>query len=108
MDPSAAPTTPILETAVDTPAPAPGSRRSTALRVARYVSSRLVILLITAVISVWVTIIAANLGGYVDEIQRRQIREAVGMSLRPDPDLTPEEMPPALKPCWKPSSKPPV
>ncbi len=91
MDPAAATTTPLPETITADPPDALMSTRHTLWRASRYVSSRLVILLITAVVSVWVTIIAANLGGYVDEIQRRQIEEAISMSTRPDPDQTPEE-----------------
>lgn len=91
MDPTAAPPPTIPEPTTLEPDKTAVSWGGTFWRASRYISSRLVILLITAVISVWVTIIAANLGGYVDEIQRRQIEEAISMSTRPDPDQTPEE-----------------
>jgi len=54
-------------------------------RVARYTGTRLVILFITVVIGVYLTILIANMGGYVDQIQRGQIQEAVSMQFANDP-----------------------
>jgi peptide/nickel transport system permease protein len=64
---------------------------STALRLLRYILNRAVVLGITAVIAIWVAVIAANFGGYVDEIVRSRIVMAVGLGMRADPDQTPEE-----------------
>jgi peptide/nickel transport system permease protein len=52
--------------------------RSQALtRMLRYTSLRLVALFFTVVVGVYVTVIIANMGGYVDEIRRGQIRETI-------------------------------
>ena len=47
------------------------------LRLGKYILVRLLVLVFTVTASVYVTIIAANLGGQIDEIIRNQIREAV-------------------------------
>jgi len=46
-------------------------------RVARFTGVRLITLFITVVIGVYLTILIANMGGYVDEIQKSEIRESV-------------------------------
>ena len=50
---------------------------STFLRVTRYILVRLVSLLVTVVIAIYITIMVANMGGYVDTIMKNQIRENV-------------------------------
>ncbi|MFN2121158.1 MAG: ABC transporter permease [Anaerolineales bacterium] len=50
---------------------------STFVRVARYSGLRLVTLFGTVVIGVYLTIMIANMGGYVDEIMRNDIRERI-------------------------------
>jgi peptide/nickel transport system permease protein len=50
---------------------------STFVRVARYSAVRLVTLFATVVIGVYLTIMIANMGGYVDQILRGEIRERV-------------------------------
>lgn len=52
-------------------------RASTFLRVIRYTLQRLVTLFITVVAGIFLTIMIANMGGYVDTIMRAQIREKV-------------------------------
>ncbi len=60
---------------------APRTRRSSSvLRVLRYAAVRLVTMLVTVVIAVFLTIIIANMGGYVDQIQRGIIREDVSQA----------------------------
>jgi len=54
-------------------------------RVLRYTGVRTVMLFVTVVIGVYLTILIANMGGYVDEIRRGQIREEVAMRLQNDP-----------------------
>jgi peptide/nickel transport system permease protein len=49
----------------------------TAARVTRYVTVRVLILFVTVVVGVYLTVLIANMGGYVDEIQRAQIREDI-------------------------------
>ena len=64
-----------------------GSKTSTFVRIIKYTGSRLVLILITVVIGVYLTILIANMGGYVDTIRRAQIREQVGMMVAQDPVL---------------------
>ncbi len=63
----------------------PGQGVPTWKRVLRYTAVRTVMLFITVVIGVYLTILIANMGGYVDEIRRAQIREQVGIRLQNDP-----------------------
>jgi peptide/nickel transport system permease protein len=58
---------------------------STLERVVRYSAVRLVSLGITVVIGVYLTILIANMGGYVDKIQRGEIRESVDMTFALNP-----------------------
>jgi peptide/nickel transport system permease protein len=60
---------------------------STFVRVARYTATRLVALFITVVIGVYLTILIANMGGYVDEIKRGFIREQVSIFVGLDPEM---------------------
>jgi len=53
-------------------------------RVFRYSAIRLVSLLVTVVIGIYLTILIANMGGHVDKIQRGQIEETVSMRLAMD------------------------
>ncbi|RMD67409.1 ABC transporter permease, partial [Candidatus Parcubacteria bacterium] len=85
---------------VDEVSPVEGTRkpdrrpRSTHERVLRYTAVRLVGLFITAVIGVYLTVLIANMGGYVDEIRRSQIREQIAVRFQNDPTfrtLPPEE-----------------
>ncbi len=59
-------------------------RPSTLSRMARFSGTRLVLLLITVVIGVYLTILIANMGGYVDEIRRGRITEEVHIELQAD------------------------
>lgn len=47
------------------------------IRLLRYMAVRLVALLFTVVVGVYFTVLVANMGGYVDNIRRSQIREQV-------------------------------
>jgi peptide/nickel transport system permease protein len=63
-------------------------------RIARYMSLRVVGLFFTVVVGVYLTILIANMGGYVDQIREAQIREAVGQAFLTNPELrllSPEE-----------------
>ncbi len=68
-----------MTTATETITPAPASRRTagTLARLLKYTVVRLVSLLITVVIGVFLTILIANMGGYVDTIRRAEIREGI-------------------------------
>lgn len=64
------------------------------MTVLRRLALRAVGLLLSVACGVYLSILAANMGGYVDEIRRAQIREAVGSAVMADPALarmTPEE-----------------
>jgi peptide/nickel transport system permease protein len=50
---------------------------STFVRVARYTAVRLATLFVTIVIGIYLTIMIANMGGYVDNILRSEIRDSV-------------------------------
>lgn len=58
---------------------------STFIRVARYSLLRLVSMLITVVIGVYLTILIANMGGYVDTIIRNEIRDNITQSILANP-----------------------
>jgi peptide/nickel transport system permease protein len=50
---------------------------SAASRVIRYVVVRVLVLFVTVIVGVYLTVLIANMGGYVDQIQRAQIREDI-------------------------------
>jgi len=56
-------------------------RESTFLRVSRYVAARLLSLFVTVVIGIYLTIMIANMGGYVDQIMRGEIRDRVSQAV---------------------------
>jgi peptide/nickel transport system permease protein len=51
---------------------------------ARYAAVRIVMLFFTVLIGVYLTVIVANMGGYVDEIRRGSIREEVSIAVFAD------------------------
>ncbi|MEW6029110.1 MAG: ABC transporter permease [Chloroflexota bacterium] len=61
--------------------PAPGAFP----RLAKYTAVRLVSLFVTVVIGMYLTILIANMGGYVDDIRRAEIRENVTMLVNTSP-----------------------
>lgn len=60
---------------------------STFMRMARYVLIRLLTLFATVVIGVYLTILIANMGGYVDQIIRGQIRDSITQSVAASPNV---------------------
>ena len=58
---------------------------STFSRVLRYSLLRMVMLFVTVVIGIYLTILVANMGGYVDEIRKGEIRSRVSMEVYMDP-----------------------
>jgi peptide/nickel transport system permease protein len=58
---------------------------STLNRVMRYTVVRLLTLAITVVIAMYLTVLIANMGGYVDEIRMGEIRQQVSMSFAANP-----------------------
>ncbi len=54
---------------------------NTLMRVTQYTGIRLVMLLLTVVVAIFLTVLIANMGGYVDEIQRGNIRDDVSQAV---------------------------
>ncbi|WKZ46183.1 MAG: ABC transporter permease [Anaerolineales bacterium] len=71
-------TQPIPEKSV---APTRSIRNSTFLRVSQYVIVRLLTLFATVVIGIYLTIMIANMGGYVDRIMKGEIRDRVTQTI---------------------------
>ena len=69
------------------PAPKKTAAASALTRMLRFTALRVVTLFITVVIGVYITILIANMGGYVDNIRRGEIREAVSIRGLSDPTL---------------------
>jgi peptide/nickel transport system permease protein len=57
---------------------------STFSRVSRYTLVRMIVLFFTVVIGVFLTILIANMGGYVDEIRKGAIREQISVAIFAD------------------------
>jgi peptide/nickel transport system permease protein len=62
------------------------STNSTFIRVARYSLLRLVSMMVTVIIGVYLTILIANMGGYVDTIMRNEIRDTTTQSILANPN----------------------
>ncbi|MCB9109874.1 MAG: ABC transporter permease [Anaerolineales bacterium] len=83
-------------TAPTSPEKSPAAKsflNSTFFRVLRYSAVRLLTLFITVVIGVYLTIMIANMGGYVDTIMRNEIRDNTTQSILANPNyrnLTPD------------------
>ncbi|NLT72659.1 MAG: ABC transporter permease [Chloroflexi bacterium] len=56
-------------------------------RVAKYTVVRLIALILTVIVGVYLTILIANMGGAVDEIRKGQIREGIAMGVSMDPEM---------------------
>jgi len=67
-------------------------RSSTFVRVSRYVLVRLITLFVTVVIGIYLTILIANMGGFVDNIMRGEIRERVTQSIINSPSAQSMEL----------------
>jgi len=63
------------------------SSSSTILRVSRFFLVRLLTLLATVVVGVYLTIMIANMGGYVDQIMRNEIRDRVTQKIGLNPAM---------------------
>lgn len=62
-------------------------RNSAFIRVAKYSARRLVALMITVTIGVYLTILIANMGGYVDELIKGQVNDRIMMNIATDQTL---------------------
>lgn len=68
---------------------------STFARVSRYVVMRLLVLFATVVVGVYLTIMIANMGGYVDQIMKGEIRDRITQSIGLNPAM--QKMDPAAR-----------
>src|SRR5512138_551647 len=75
---SSPPSTPIATKSRDT---------STFVRVAKYAALRLVSMIVTVTIGVYLTILIANMGGYVDTIMRNEIRDNITQAMIANPQF---------------------
>jgi peptide/nickel transport system permease protein len=64
-------------------------------RVSRYVVVRLLVLFATVVVGVYLTIMIANMGGYVDRIMKTEIRDRITQSIGNNPAM--QKMDPAVR-----------
>jgi peptide/nickel transport system permease protein len=64
-----------------------GSTASTLSRILKYTSVRVIALLFTVTVGVYLTILIANMGGEVDNIRRGQIREGVALAVGASPEI---------------------
>lgn len=72
----------------------PKKGTSTFSRVARYTGVRVLMLFFTVATGVFLTIMIANMGGYVDQIMRGNIRDNIAINMSRDPafrELQPEQ-----------------
>ncbi len=69
-----------------TPSEGKTRKNSTFLRVARYSLLRLVSMLVTVTVGVYLTILIANMGGYVDTIMRNEIRDTTTQGILANPN----------------------
>jgi peptide/nickel transport system permease protein len=71
------------------------SHTSTLARVSRYVVMRLLVLFATVVIGVYLTIMIANMGGYVDRIMKTEIRDRITQRIGNNPAM--QQMAPEVR-----------
>ncbi len=69
------------ETPETTPVKIESAATSTLKRLVRFMSFRVLMLVVTIVIAVYTTILIANMGGYVDTIMRNDIKERINMQV---------------------------
>jgi peptide/nickel transport system permease protein len=71
----------VTHTPADNAVQKKAKHTSTFVRVSRYVVVRLLTLFVTVVIGIYLTIVIANMGGFVDTIMKGEIRERVTQSV---------------------------
>lgn len=66
-----------------------GKGTSTLARLAKFAAFRLVVLFFTVVIGIYLTVLVANMGGYVDDIRRGEIRNEISIQIfmSQDPEI---------------------
>jgi peptide/nickel transport system permease protein len=71
----------ITQPTTESPVAKKSTRYDSLLRILRYSIARLLTLFVTVIIGIYLTIIIANMGGYVDEIMRGEIRDRVTQAI---------------------------
>src|ERR1051325_2507680 len=71
----------VAQPPIENVVPKKARHESTFILVLRYVSLRLLTLFVTVVIGIYLTILIANMGGYVDTIMRGEIHDRVTTSI---------------------------
>lgn len=77
----------ITQTPTENIIPKKTASTSTLVRVSRYVVMRVLVLGVTVVIGVYLTIMIANMGGYVDTIMRNEIADRITQSIAANPSM---------------------
>ena len=85
----------VTHTPAENAAVKKSTHQSTLLRVSRYVTVRLLTLFVTVVIGIYLTIMIANMGGFVDTIMKNEIRDRVTQSIINSPSA--KQMDPAVR-----------
>lgn len=79
----------MAESTLQAPAPIVVKKTSenAILRIVKYMTVRLITMIFTVIVGLYLTILIANMGGYVDEIRRGQIREDIQQQVMNDRSL---------------------
>lgn len=72
---------------MEVPVESTQKRPNTFLRLLRYSVGKFFSLLLAVTIGMYLTILIANMGGYVDEIMKGEIRERISLQVSMDPEL---------------------
>ncbi len=72
---------------IEEPAVEEKKRPNAWLRLARYTIGKFFSLFLAVLIGMYLTILIANMGGYVDEIMRAQIRDGISLQVSMDPEM---------------------
>ena len=75
----------VAQPTLEKAAPKKGQHENTLTRVSRYIVVRLLTLFVTVVISIYLTIMIANMGGFVDTIMKNEIRDRITGSIAGNP-----------------------
>ena len=60
---------------------------NTVLRMLRYTIGKFFSLFLAVLIGMYLVVLIANMGGYVDQIMKAQIRDGIGLQVSMDPEL---------------------
>lgn len=62
----------------------PKAASSALMRVAKYAGIRLVVLLVTVIVGIYLVVLVANMGGYVDQIRLGSIQQTISLQISQD------------------------